>query len=170
MIAGTLKGIVSQRLVPTADGAGRVACCEILVMTGRVHDMILDPKLTGQLPEVISEGSYYGMQTFDQHLLQHLHAGRVTMEAAMRVATSPHDFKLMVAAAGKKPGDDGPEAEVRSNGAVPAPAPSYETTPPPAPAEAPAEPVAPPSFEASAPPAPSAPPSSPSAPPPGVTY
>ena len=38
-------------------------------MTGRVHDMILDPKLTGQLPEVIAEGSYYGMQTFDQHLL-----------------------------------------------------------------------------------------------------
>ena len=75
MIAGTLKGIVSQRLVRTADGNGRVACCEILVMTGRVHDMILDPKLTGQLPEVIAEGAYYGMQTFDQHLLHHLHAG-----------------------------------------------------------------------------------------------
>src|SRR5919198_23044 len=76
MIAGTLKGIVSQRLVPTADGNGRIACCEILVMTGRVHDMILDPKLTGELPEVIAEGSYYGMQTFDQHLLSHLQAGR----------------------------------------------------------------------------------------------
>ena len=99
MIAGTLKGIVSQRLVPTADGNGRVACCEILVMTGRVHDMILDPKLTGQLPEVISEGAYYGMQTFDQHLLQHLQAGRVTMDDAMRVASKPHDFKLMVLAA-----------------------------------------------------------------------
>ena len=44
-------------------------------MTGRVHDMILDPKLTGQLPEVIAEGGYYGMQTFDQHLLKHLQAG-----------------------------------------------------------------------------------------------
>jgi twitching motility protein PilT len=165
MIAGTLKGIVSQRLVPTADGQGRVACCEILVMTGRVHDMILDPKLTGQLPEVISEGSYYGMQTFDQHLLQHLHAGRVTMEAAMRVATSPHDFKLMVAAAGKPSEDGGPEAEVRSNGAVPeAPAPvSAEPVGPP-----PSAPPAP-SFETTAPPAPSAP-ASPSAPPPGVTY
>ena len=75
MIAGTLKGIVSQRLVKTADGNGRVACCEIMVMTGRVHDMILDPKLTGQLPEVVAEGGYYGMQTFDQHLLKHLHAG-----------------------------------------------------------------------------------------------
>ena len=105
MIAGTLKGIVSQRLVRTADGNGRVATAEILVMTGRVHDMIIDPKLTGQLPEVIAEGGYYGMQTFDQHLLQHLEAGRITMEEAVHVATSPHDFKLMVAAAGKPKGE-----------------------------------------------------------------
>src|SRR6187200_3737713 len=82
MIAGTLKGIVSQRLVKTADGQGRVACCEIMVMTGRVHDMILDPKLTGQLPEVVAEGGYYGMQTFDQHLLKHLQAGRITYDEA----------------------------------------------------------------------------------------
>src|SRR5919198_143367 len=112
MIAGTLKGIVSQRLVPTADGNGRVACCEILVMTGRVHDMILDPKLTGQLPEVVAEGGYYGMQTFDQHLLKHLQAGRITFEEAMRTATSPHDFKLMVAAqenGGPKPPAGGSE-------------------------------------------------------------
>ena len=100
MIAGTLKGIVSQRLVRTADGNGRVATAEILVMTGRVHDMILDPKLTGQLPEVIAEGAYYGMQTFDQHLLQLHKAGRVTMKDAMDNATSPHDFRIAVRAAG----------------------------------------------------------------------
>ena len=69
-------------------------------MTGRVHDMILDPKLTGQLSEVIAEGGYYGMQTFDQHLLKHLRAGRITYEEAMTAATSPHDFKLMVVAEG----------------------------------------------------------------------
>ena len=69
-------------------------------MTGRVHDMILDPKLTGQLPEVVAEGGYYGMQTFDQQLLKHLQAGRITYGEAMRAATSPHDFKLMVAAEG----------------------------------------------------------------------
>ena len=109
MIAGTLKGIVSQRLVRTADGTGRVATAEILVMTGRVHDMILDPKLTGQLPEVIAEGGYYGMQTFDQHLLQHLEAGRITMEEAVHMATSPHDFKLMVAAGGKPKGEGQPQ-------------------------------------------------------------
>jgi twitching motility protein PilT len=74
-------------------------------MTGRVHDMILDPKLTGELPEVIAEGGYYGMQTFDQHLLQHLEAGRITMEEAVHVATSPHDFKLLVSAAGKPKGE-----------------------------------------------------------------
>ena len=62
---------------------------------------------TGQLPEVIAEGVYYGMQTFDQHLLEHLQAGRVTMEDAMRVATSPHDFKLMVAASASVEDQDG---------------------------------------------------------------
>jgi twitching motility protein PilT len=102
MIAGTLKGAVAQRLVPTADGRGRVACCEILRMTGRVRDMIMDPTQTGRLPEVIAEGSFYGMQTFDQHLFEHLKAGRVTMEQALQAASSPHDFKLLVAADGKR--------------------------------------------------------------------
>ena len=69
MLAGTLKGVVSQRLVPTPDGNGRVAVCEILRMTGRARDMIIDPEQTGRLREVIAEGEYYGMQTFDQALL-----------------------------------------------------------------------------------------------------
>jgi twitching motility protein PilT len=101
MLAGTLKGVVSQRLVPRKDSDGRVPVCEILVMTGRVRDMIKDPEQTGRLTEVISEGSYYGMQTFDQALLGHVQAGRVSMEVALRVATSPHDFKLLVAADGR---------------------------------------------------------------------
>jgi twitching motility protein PilT len=101
MIAGTLKGVVSQRLVPTPDRSGRVAVCEILRMTGRARDMILDPDQTGRLCEVITEGEYYGMQTFDQALLRHHQAGRITMEDALRVASSPHDFKLLVAANGR---------------------------------------------------------------------
>ena len=76
MIAGTLKGAVSQRLVPTADGKGRAAVCEVLRMTGRVKDMIMDPQQTGRLNEVIADGGYYGMQTFDQALFHHLKAGR----------------------------------------------------------------------------------------------
>jgi twitching motility protein PilT len=101
MLGGTLKGVVSQRLVPTHEGDGRVAVCEILRMTGRARDMILDPEQTGRLREVIAEGEYYGMQTFDQALLRHYQAGRVSMEDALRIATSPHDFKLLVAADGR---------------------------------------------------------------------
>jgi twitching motility protein PilT len=101
MLAGTLKGVVSQRLVQTPDGSGRIAVCEILRMTGRARDMIMDPEQTGRLREVIEEGEFYGMQTFDQALLVHYQAGRVSMEDALRVATSPHDFKLLVAAEGR---------------------------------------------------------------------
>jgi len=101
MIAGTIKGVISQRLVPGADG-GRVAVCEILRMTGRVRDMILDPDQTGKLVEVITSGAYYGMQTFDQALFGHVKAGRVTFEDAMRVASSPHDFKLLMQADGRE--------------------------------------------------------------------
>jgi twitching motility protein PilT len=101
MIAGTLRGIVSQRLVPTPDGQGRVAAVEVLVSTGRARDMIMDPEQTARLREVIAEGEYYGMQTFDQCLLGHLRAGRIAMADALRIASSPHDFKLLVAAEGR---------------------------------------------------------------------
>ncbi|MDQ4047844.1 MAG: type IV pili twitching motility protein PilT, partial [Actinomycetota bacterium] len=102
MLAGTLKGVVSQRLVPTPDGDGRVATCEVLRMTGRVRDMIMNPDETGKLPEVISEGAYYGMQTFDQALLAHVQAGLVSMEDALKAATHPHDFKLLVSSDGQR--------------------------------------------------------------------
>jgi twitching motility protein PilT len=101
MLAGTLKGVVSQRLVPTVDG-GRVAAAEIMRMTGRVRDMIMDPSQTGRLAEVIAEGGYYGMQTFDQALFAHVKAGRVSVEQATAFATNPHDFKLLLAADGKR--------------------------------------------------------------------
>jgi twitching motility protein PilT len=100
MIAGTVKGVISQRLVPGAEG-GRVAVCEVLRMTGRVRDMIVDPAQTGKLVEVITSGGYYGMQTFDQALFGHVKAGRVTFEDAMHVASSPHDFKLLMQADGR---------------------------------------------------------------------
>jgi twitching motility protein PilT len=102
MLAGTLKGAISQRLVKTADGRGRLATCEVLRMTGRVRDMIMDPTQTGRLHEVIADGEYYGMQTFDQALFGHLKAGRITMDEALKAATSPNDFKLLVAADGRR--------------------------------------------------------------------
>jgi len=102
MLAGTLKSVISQRLVRTADGSGRVACCEILRTTARVRDMIQSPEETGRLTDAIAEGAYYGMQTFDQALLEHVRAGRVSMDEALRSSSSPHDFKLMVAADGQR--------------------------------------------------------------------
>ncbi len=100
MLAGTLKGIISQRLVRTVDGKGRVPIVEVMVATSRIKDMIVDPDQTSKIEEAIGEGAYYGMQTFDQALLTHLKAGNISMEEAMKAATSPNDFKLMVAAGG----------------------------------------------------------------------
>jgi twitching motility protein PilT len=102
MLAATLRGAVGQRLVLRSGGRGRVAVCEVLVSTGRVQDLILNPQETGRLTEVISEGEYYGMQTFDQALLGHVMAGTVDEATAFEYASSPHDFKLMLAARGQR--------------------------------------------------------------------
>jgi twitching motility protein PilT len=100
MLAATLGGVISQRLVP-AIGGGRVAALEVLRTTGRVRDAIIDPNQTVRLKEIISEGVYYGMQTFDQALFAHVKAGRVTRDDAFAVASSPQDFKLLLAAEGR---------------------------------------------------------------------
>jgi twitching motility protein PilT len=97
MLAATLRGVISQRLVRRVDGSGRVAAVEVLVTTGRAEEMILNPDETARLSEVIHEGDYYGMQTFDQALLAHVQAGRVNAEDALRAANRPQDLKLMLA-------------------------------------------------------------------------
>jgi twitching motility protein PilT len=102
MLASTLKGCISQRLVPRNDREGRVAVSEVMVVTGRIQDLILNPEETGRITEVISEGDYYGMQTFDQALLGYVTDGVVSEEVAMETASSPHDFKLMLAAKGQR--------------------------------------------------------------------
>lgn len=99
-LAGTLKGIVSQRLLPRADGKGRVPAVEVMAMTGRVYDMIVDPDQTHMITTVIAEGEFYGMQTFDQSLLNLFKNGMVTIDDAMDAATNKHDFHLMVRQAG----------------------------------------------------------------------
>jgi twitching motility protein PilT len=102
MLAATLRGAVSQRLVPRLGGDGRVAVSEVMVVTGRVQDLILNPQETGRITEVIAEGEYYGMQTFDQALLKHVVEGNIAEETAFEVASSAHDFKLMLAAQGQR--------------------------------------------------------------------
>lgn len=100
MMAGTLKGIVGQRLMRTKDGKGRVAVCEVMVATGRIRDFIMDPDQTGQIQTAISEGEYYGMQTFDQALVGLIEEDRVTYEEALQIASRPQDFRLMVQSLG----------------------------------------------------------------------
>jgi twitching motility protein PilT len=102
MLAATLKGAIAQRLVPDVTGDGRVPASEILVVTGRVQDLIMNPEETGKITEVIAEGEYYGMRTFDQSLLQYVMEGKVTESVALEYASSPHDFKLMLAAGGQR--------------------------------------------------------------------
>jgi twitching motility protein PilT len=92
--AGALRGIVSQRLVPRADGKGRVPAVEVLVATGRVFDRIVDPEATEEITDVIAEGSYYGMQTFDQALVSLVQEGLVTEDDARLASSNPHDFNL----------------------------------------------------------------------------
>jgi twitching motility protein PilT len=99
MLAGTLKGIIGQRLVRTKDG-GRAAACEVMVTTGRIQDFIMDPVQTGQIQQAIAEGEYYGMQTFDQALLKLVEEDRVEYEEALKASSRPQDFKLMVQSLG----------------------------------------------------------------------
>jgi twitching motility protein PilT len=100
MLASTLRGVISQRLVPQIGG-GRVAALEVLRATGRVRDAILGTGAAGDLSEIISEGSYYGMQTFDQALFEFVRSERVSREAALALCSSPQDFKLLLAAEGQ---------------------------------------------------------------------
>ena len=67
-LAGSLKGIICQRLIPTADGKSRVPVLELLVINGRIQQAILDPIQTGDIEGIIADGEYYGMKTFDQSL------------------------------------------------------------------------------------------------------
>jgi twitching motility protein PilT len=98
-IAGALKGIVCQRLVPGANG-GMVPSHEILVNTGRVAERIADPDKTSEIHDVIADGAYYGMITFDQSVLELVKQGKVTVEAALAASSNPHDLQLQLQQAG----------------------------------------------------------------------
>ncbi len=102
-LAAALKGIVSQRLLPRLDGTGRIPAVEILVMNGRIHDLILNAEQTHMIRDIVAESSFYGMQTFDQSLLSLYRAGVVGLEDAVRAATNAHDFEMSLRAEGLQP-------------------------------------------------------------------
>jgi len=94
-LAGVLKAVVSQRLVPRADGQGRVPACEVLIATETVRTYIEEKEKTKGLRDVIAAGtSQYGMQTFDQSLYFLLQEGLITVEEALKRATNVGEFKL----------------------------------------------------------------------------
>jgi twitching motility protein PilT len=93
-VATSLKGIVSQRLLERADHNGRVPAMEVMVSTGRVFDKIADASQTHDLEEIIADGEFYGMQTFDQSLLHLYEQGVVNRRDALATATNTHDLRL----------------------------------------------------------------------------
>ena len=96
-LAGILKGVISQRLLPRADGMGRVPAVEIMVSTARIRECIVDKDKTHEIHEAIAEGhATYGMQTFDQSLMSLLKRGLITYEEALRHSSNPDDFALRV--------------------------------------------------------------------------
>ena len=96
-LAATFKGVISQRLVPTADGKGRIPACEVMVATAYIRECILNPEKTRMIGDAISTGtSQYGMQTFDQSLYDLMQAKKISYEDALKQATNVDDFKLRV--------------------------------------------------------------------------
>ncbi len=96
-LAAVLKAIISQRLLPRADGLGRVPAIEVLISTGYIRDCIENKEKTKLIRDAINAGvSQYGMQTFDQSLYQLFKAGLITLEEALRRATNPDEFKLKI--------------------------------------------------------------------------
>ncbi|MCB2223418.1 MAG: PilT/PilU family type 4a pilus ATPase [Actinobacteria bacterium] len=94
LLAGSLRAVISQRLLTRKDGGGMVPAVEVLINTDRAAERISDPATTSQLYDVIAEGDFYGMVTFDESILTLLADGVITFEEAMRHATKPSDLKV----------------------------------------------------------------------------
>jgi twitching motility protein PilT len=96
-LSSVIKGIISQRLVPKADGKGRVPAVEVMIATQTIREAIVDSDKTRKIPEVVSTSvSQYGMQTFDQSLMELYRSGQITYEEALMRSSNPDDFALKV--------------------------------------------------------------------------
>jgi twitching motility protein PilT len=135
-LASVIKGIVSQRLVARADGKGRVAAVEVMLGTMSVREAIINEDKTRQIPTIISAGlTHYGMQTFDQALLQLYKKGLITYDEALITATNPDDFALKVKGI-QSTSDMALEEDSKKAGAKPLGAPSRFGSQPTKPGEA----------------------------------
>jgi len=89
--------------VPTTDGSGRVPALEIMVVNGRIQQTIIDPTRGTDILQVIREGEYYGMQTFDQALVNLLEQGVIDLRAATQASSNPHDLRVALQQRGLVP-------------------------------------------------------------------
>jgi twitching motility protein PilT len=89
--------------VPSADDRGLVPAVEVLVMNGRIHDLVINPEQTHMIRDIIADSRFYGMQTFDQALLELYRRKVVTLEDALHASSSPHDFQLSLRQEGLQP-------------------------------------------------------------------
>ena len=94
VLAGVLKGTVCQRLVPRADGDGRVPITEVMVVNGRIQSWLLDPNNRDAVQEIIADGEYYGMHSFDQSALELFADGLIDLGAALSAASNRHDLTV----------------------------------------------------------------------------
>jgi len=92
-LAESLHAVVSQRLLPRANGQGRVVACEVMIVTSTIRDLIAEGNIA-EIRDYIADGGQYGMRTFDQHLTELVNANEVTFEVAKAAATNPADFEL----------------------------------------------------------------------------
>ncbi len=94
-LADSLAAVISQRLLPRADEQGRIAALEIMIATPTIRDLIRDRNRVGEIKDYIEEGrDQYGMQSFDQHLMDLVESEVVTFETAKAAASNPADFEL----------------------------------------------------------------------------
>ncbi|HET6229072.1 MAG TPA: PilT/PilU family type 4a pilus ATPase [Longimicrobiaceae bacterium] len=108
-LAEQLQAIVSQRLLPRKDGSGRVLAAEVMVVTGTIRDCIADPERTEEIRDLIADGrTTYGMQTFDQCLMDLVQAEHVDFAVAKAAATNPGDFELKMNMLAGRGGAGGP--------------------------------------------------------------
>ncbi len=97
MLASALKGVICQRLVPTTQPGRRVAVTEVMTVTQRVHDALLNPRRSAELAGIIAEGAIDGMHTFAQAFHETTVNGRVALHVALRYTSNPQDLKLLAA-------------------------------------------------------------------------
>ena len=94
-LTSVLTGVISQILLPRADGRGRVPAVEVMIMNGRLAECLLNEEPTAVMREVIADGEFYGMQTFNQSLVSMYADGLIDFQVAMKASNQPHDFILM---------------------------------------------------------------------------